>query len=239
MASLLACADLGNTRMHLALFRGERLVRAAAFPYDRSRAAPFLDRDDLEAVVYASVVPSRDRAFERQVRASVLKLGRDLPVPVTIRSGRSSWRPGVDRLCNALAAFALFRKACLSVDVGSALHIEVVSARGELVAGVIAPGPRFMFESLTRCEALPAVTGAVRNLGRTTAENIRGGVGLAITGLVRESISLAMAKFGRVPPVVATGGGASILRGTGLVQRFDPYLTLRGAMLSYRRSQKG
>lgn len=239
MASLLACADLGNTRLHLALFREERLLRAVALPYDRSDSVSvmFLARRDLEAVVYASVVPSRDRAFERRIRAPIVKLGRDLPIPVKVRPGKS-WRPGVDRLCNALAAFSLFRRPCLSVDIGSALNIEVVSARGELLAGIIAPGPRLMLESLTECEALPAVSGVSRKLGRTTTQNIRGGVGLAVTGLVREALALARQKLGRAPAVVATGGGASILRGTGLAHRFDPHLTLRGAMLAYRRWRK-
>jgi type III pantothenate kinase len=204
-------------------------------PYERMRkAASTLARRAPEAIVYASVVPSREREFERRTGGRSLKLGRDLPVPVRVRSG-GAWRPGVDRLCNALAAFALFGRPCVCVDVGSALNIEVISGRGDLVAGAIAPGPGLMLESLRACEALPRVDGGSRRLGRTTIGNIRAGVGLAVAGLVREAIALARAKLGRPPRVVATGGGASLLRGAGLAHRFDPHLTLRGAMLAYRR----
>ncbi|HLG41937.1 MAG TPA: type III pantothenate kinase, partial [Planctomycetota bacterium] len=141
---LIVCADLGNSRIHLALFRGSRVLRARALDYDRFRrsgAADILRRRGVESVCYASVVPSREREFERRARVSrILKLGRDLPVPVRVRSG-SAWRPGVDRMCNALAAYTRFGGACICVDVGSALNLEVVSRRGDLVAGIIAPGP--------------------------------------------------------------------------------------------------
>jgi len=234
---LLACADLGNSRIHLALFEGARVLRARALDYAdlrHSGAREILRRPDLEAVCYSSVVPSKEREFERRLRPSVvLKLGRDLPVPVRVRAG-ASWSPGTDRLCNALAAFRRFGGACICVDIGTAVNIEVVSNRGELVAGIIAPGPALMLQALRRCESLPEVRSVTLLLGRSTQGNMAGGVGLAVAGLVREAVGRARSLVGRRAPVIATGGGAPLLRGAGYIDRFDPLLTLRGIALAYR-----
>jgi type III pantothenate kinase len=239
VASLLACADLGNSRLHLALFDGRRPVKTRFLEYPRFRrhgARDILRRRGLEAVCYGSVSPARERGFEAACARPVFKLGRDLRVPVTVRS-KGAWRPGIDRLCNVLAAHDRVGGPCLVVDFGSAVNIEVVSSRGVLVAGVIAPGVDLMLAALRgHCEQLPRVSRkkVSGKLGRTTSLNIGGGVGMAVIGLVRAAIEQGASMLPRKPTVIATGGDADLFRTTGLFDQVDPLLTLRGAMLSYR-----
>jgi type III pantothenate kinase len=216
------CADLGNTRTHLALFPPARPIEA--WP----RRA--------DAVVYVSVAPSRERAFERDCRRRLkrraLKLGRDLSIPVRVQSGRR-WAAGADRLCNALAAYAWAHGPCVVVDIGTAVTVEAVSNRGHLVGGLIAPGLRLMAESLHRgTEMLPPVRKNGRvTFGRDTQENIRAGIDAAIEGLIESGIRRARRKVGARAPVVGTGGDAA--RFAACFDRVDPLLTLRGVYLSF------
>jgi type III pantothenate kinase len=212
------CADLGNMRTHLAVFPPGR------------RLAALSGRTD--AVAYASVAPSRERRFEREVRRRLgvrpLKLGRDLPIPV-----RSAWKAGADRLCNALAGFARAKGACVVVDLGTAITVEAVSAKGKLVGGLIAPGVRLMAKALHEgTELLPtAAAGRGAAMGRGTVENIRAGIDAAVQGFVRVGIERARRVLGVRAPAIGTGGDAT--RFARWFDEVDPLLTLRGVFLSF------
>jgi pantothenate kinase type III len=249
------CADLGNSRTHLAVFPPGRAVARIPARCD--------------AAVYASVAPSREAAFEREIRRRGLrpiKLGRDLPIPARVRSGRA-WKPGADRLCNALAAHARVRGSCVVVDLGTAVTVEAVSRDGELIGGLIAPGLGTMAAALMertelialgetatrgrldvagsrarscRLHAPASLQGGrdqgVRHLlpriddgaiGRTTRENVQAGLWFSIRGMVDAARRWA----GRGAPLVGTGGDAPrFARWFDLV---DPLLTLRGVFLSF------
>ena len=47
---------------------------------------------------------------------------------------------GADRLVNGVAAFARYGGPCIVVDFGTATTFDVISAKGEYIGGVIAPG---------------------------------------------------------------------------------------------------
>ena len=47
---------------------------------------------------------------------------------------------GADRLVNAIAAYDRFGEACVSVDFGTGINIDAVSAEGEYLGGAIGPG---------------------------------------------------------------------------------------------------
>lgn len=225
------CADIGNSRIHLAVFPPGRAV---------SRPARCIRR-----VAYCSVRPSAEAEFERPFLARgirPLKLGRDLPIPVRVPRG---WRPGADRLCNVLAAFERFRRACVVIDVGTAINAEFVSDQGDLVGGVIAPGLEALASSLRgRAELLPAFPSSpLAEAGRTTVDNLRAGLYASLRGTIRETISMGkqlltrrFRERGRNPriPVIGTGGGAPPFR--DLFDAFDPLLTLRGVHLVWRNS---
>ncbi len=47
---------------------------------------------------------------------------------------------GADRLVNSIAAYERFGGACIVVDFGTGINIDVVSADGEYLGGAIGPG---------------------------------------------------------------------------------------------------
>ena len=55
---------------------------------------------------------------------------------------------GADRIINAVAAVELYGGPAIVVDFGTATTFDAVSARGEYVGGVIAPGIEISVEAL-------------------------------------------------------------------------------------------
>jgi type III pantothenate kinase len=210
------CADIGNSRTHLAIF-----PRAQAVPRIPAR---------VDAVAYCSVSPRRERVFLRACPLRPVRLDRR-NIPVVFPHG---WTVGPDRLCNAAAAFDRFRRACIVVDAGTAINVEVVDRKGRLVAGVIAPGVGLMTRALAEHTAgLPRVRPDGRPLlGKDTEGNIRAGVDAAARGLIRETLARARGRVGRAP-VIGTGGDAERFR--EMFDVLDPLLTLRGVYIAWTR----
>src|SRR5262245_34925081 len=146
---LLAALDVGNTRLHAALFSpapdGVALVEERADPDFRRWRAPIAE------VVYASVKPESDRAVERAVKAAwglrARKMGRDFPAAIPVRP-RAPRKTGADRIANGVAAWRRCRTACVVVDLGTAITVDIVNRKGEFIGGAIAPGLATMARAL-------------------------------------------------------------------------------------------
>src|SRR5688500_10314966 len=101
---LLAALDVGNTRLHAALFSptpdGVALVEERAEPDLKRWRAPVAE------VVYASVRPETDRAVERAVMTGwgvrARKMGRDFSAAIPVRT-RQPRKTGADRIANGVA----------------------------------------------------------------------------------------------------------------------------------------
>ena len=86
---------------------------------------------------------------------------------------------GADRLVNAVAAHALLGGPCIVVDFGTAVNYDVVSAEGEYLGGVIAPGVEISLDALTsRGAKLPRIDLAAPRsaIGKGTVDAIRSGI---------------------------------------------------------------
>src|SRR5437870_8813270 len=93
-----------------------------------------------------------------------LGLGIDYPKPRSI---------GADRLANAAAVAQLYGTPAIVVDFGTAVTFDVVSAKGDYVGGVIAPGLEVMTNYLyQRTALLPKLTlhEPPRAIGKTTRD---------------------------------------------------------------------
>ena len=156
-----------------------------------------------------------------------LLLGRDFP-PLVKNRIRQPKSVGTDRLAQASAAWRRAGKACAVVSMGTAITVDRVNGRGELIGGLIAPGLRTMGRALRLGTAqLPEVPPARRRspVGRNTREAIQCGISLAAEGLLRRALD------GFDGPVYGTGGDAPLYR-----EFFDvlvPTLTLEGVAFSY------
>lgn len=142
----------------------------------------------------------------------------------------------MDRLANAAAAWARTGKACVAVDLGTAVTFDVVDGRGAFVGGLIAPGPGLGARALSEHTALLPLVAPARPknvIGRRTVTNIQSGLYWSVAGLIETGLREVRRAMGRRIPAFGTGGDAPLFR-----RWFDlvvPALTLEGIRESYER----
>lgn len=236
--------DIGNTSIHAGLFEGRRLRRRLSLPTPLARQPAALrrrlarlGRGAAQAVV-CSVVPWATPRVVRALRAAgcsrVRVVGRDLRVPLKNRY-RYPRQVGQDRLVGAYAAWRAYQRACIVCDFGTAITIDLVTAKGEYLGGVIAPGLGISLEALaSRTALLPKVTlrQPPEPLGRDTANSIRAGVLYGCAALCDGLVGRLKARYAPKAFVVATGGSSALIaRHTRSIGRLRPYLVLEGLSL--------
>jgi type III pantothenate kinase len=126
------------------------------------------------------------------------------------------------------------------VDFGTALTFDPVSAEGEYLGGIIAPGVEISMEALTtRAAALPKIDlGPPRSLiGKSTIDAIRSGVIYGYAGQVDGIVRRLRAEMGEEIETIATGGlAAHIVPFTEEIDDTDDLLTLTGLRLLHERN---
>ncbi len=255
-APLLA-VSVGNTRTALCVFQNGERVRAQSIAndqFDRLVEAATKEMVGLgagDALIASVNDPVADRltlAMERAAprRDSVLRLGRDVPIPARHTLDDEGERTvGQDRLLNALAGFEVVRQACVIVDAGTAITVDFVDGEGVFHGGAIAPGARAMLGSLhERTAALPdlaltrppTLEPGAEPFGKNTPEAMLTGVVYAARGMVRALAERYAEYYEAYPQIIATGGDAPLLfEGDDLVEKIVPDLTLRGVAVAYRQ----
>lgn len=211
---MILAIDIGNSRTKFGLFRGSRLIRIL----DRlpSRLPP------LERMAVSSVNPLALRKLLPRLRrlGPIRIAGKDLPIPLDNLSRGT----GTDRLLGAFAAWRRAKGPVVVVDVGTAITLNVVDAKGRFLGGAIFTGPRLALKALAESTALlPEVPAkGFPGIGKDTRSAIRAGAALAYGGFLLEGLSAATKALGREPRLFVTGGDG------GLLGRTYPHLVLEG-----------
>lgn len=148
---------------------------------------------------------------------------------------------GADRIANCLAAHHLYGTASIVVDFGAATCVDLVSARGEFLGGVIAPGVEVSVEALIRATMLRKVE-LVRPrsvIGKNSFEAMQSGAVFGFAGLVDGLVDRIRDDQGGNLTVIATGDAASlIIPESETIDHHEPHLTLTGLRLVYERNRK-
>lgn len=234
--------DVGNTRVKVALFHGDRVRRFARFDrLDAEALRAFLDTDRPRHIAAASVgAPVGPLLPVLSVHGPVVELTGASPAPLPNRYSTPSTL-GVDRLANAAALHALFPgRPALAIDLGTCITYDLVLPGTGFVGGAISPGPRMRGQAMHRYSArLPLVEdpGRPALVGTDTP----GGLASGIHHGVRFELAGMIGELGQQHPglaVVLTGGAAPAYAAALKSGIFaDPLLTLRGlhALLAHHR----
>jgi type III pantothenate kinase len=95
---------------------------------------------------------------------------------------------GSDRIVNALAAYHLYGGPTIVVDFGTSTNFDIVSAKGEFVGGVLAPGIEISIDALaSRAARLLKVelTRPRAVIGKSTVEALQSGILYGFAGWPR------------------------------------------------------
>jgi type III pantothenate kinase len=124
-------------------------------------------------------------------------------------------RLGLDRWLAIVAAYRLAKKACLVLDLGTAVTSDFVAADGGHLGGFICPGVPLMRNQLrTHTRRIryddDAAVKALHDLtpGRSTVEAVERGCSLMLRGFVQTQLELAREYWGESFEVFLTGGDA-------------------------------
>jgi type III pantothenate kinase len=237
--------DISNSFVKLAFGTTEKIgmpMRLATSKLTATAMRRILRGHKVGAIIVSSVVPKKNKAIRAaagSVRVLFLNPKLDLGVGVDYPHPRSI---GADRLANAAAVAQLYGSPAIVVDFGTAVTFDVVSAAGDYVGGVIAPGLEVMTNYLyQRTALLPKLTLSEppRAIGKTTRDAMMSGAIFGYRGLVREIVRrLTAENFPREKPrVIATGGYAQLIaRKLPEIESVHPNLTLEGLRIVANRN---
>ena len=253
---MLLVVDVGNTQTHFGTFTGDDLLEHWRFATVRTSTADEIGAAlrnlvelrgiglaDLRGSIVSSTVPQLEPEWqtmaERYLGHRMLTVGPGLKTAMPIRIDNPR-ELGADRLVNAVAAHDRFGGPCISVDFGTAVNYDCVSAAGEYLGGVIAPGVEVSLSALTeRGAKLPTIDLAPPRaaIGKSTVDAIRSGIIFGYAAQVDGIVARLVAELGGEPDVIATGGLAShIVPYTSVIDEIDDMLTLKGLKLLYERN---
>jgi type III pantothenate kinase len=253
---MLLVVDVGNTQTHFGTFRGDELLEHWRFATVRTSTSDELGAAlrnllelrgvglaDLDASIVSSTVPQLEPEWvamaDHYLGHRMLEVGPGIRtgMPIRIDNPREL---GADRLVNAVAAYEKLGGPCVSVDFGTAVNFDVVSAEGEYIGGVLMPGVEISLDALTsRGAKLPRVdlVAPRRAIGKGTVDAIRSGVVFGYAAAVDGMLARIQDELGEEPETIATGGLAGhIVPFTERIDQVDDLLTLVGLKLLHERN---
>jgi type III pantothenate kinase len=243
---VLLAVDVGNTQTVLGLFEGEHLAEHRRLATEGRRTGDelgallgeMLELDAVDGICLSSTVPALVREYEffaeRWASAPILVVGPGAKTGIPIRYDDPR-EVGPDRIVNAVAAKERYGAPCIVVDFGTSTNFDVVSAEGEYVGGVLAPGIEISMDALfARAARLMRVdfTEPPAVIGKTTVHSLQSGLVYGFAGQVDRIVEEIRGELGAEAPAVATGGLAEIVGPhSRTIERVDPDLTLEGLRL--------
>lgn len=262
---MLLVLDVGNTNTVLGVY--ERSANSPTGRYDLLRAhwrvttvrnqtvdeygvlfRNFFVMENIETktvrgIIISSVVPPLDSTLrqvcEKYFRTTPLFVEPGVKTGMPVRYENPA-EVGADRIVNGVAAFEKYGGPCVVVDFGTATTFDVVSAKGEYLGGVIAPGigisAEALFQRTARLQRVD-IRKPERVIGTTTIGSMQSGLFYGYLGLVDGILDRLVGELGSSPKIVATGGLASLFGSSSkYITAVDDLLTLEGLRIVYERN---
>lgn len=258
---MLLAIDVGNTEMVFGIYRGDTLCthwRLSSSIYRTTDETWILFNGwcllqqipvtEVQGVVISSVVPNLTSMLvemsRKYLQLDPLVISAEIDTGLVIRY-ESPKAVGADRICNTVGGIKRWGAPLIIVDFGTAITLDVVSAKNEYLGGIICLGLKAAAHQLhTVAAKLPRVelTFPKCVIGRDTETSIQSGLLWGAVTMI-DGLIERIAKELDVATIraIATGGQAEFIAPhCHRIETIEPFLTLEGMKTIYYRieSQK-
>jgi len=250
---MILVVDVGNTHTVLGLFQERVLLESwrVATHFSRTEdeygmtlhnlfSFSKIRADKIRGMIISCVVPPMLKVMVGMaakylgLKPLVVGPGIKTGLPILLDNPREV---GADRVVNSVAAYNHYRQALVVIDFGTATTFDCVSARGEYLGGVIAPGLQISIEALfQKASKLPRVEllRPPHVVGKNTVHSMQSGIVYGYMSLVEGLIARLSKEMEVNPLVIATGGLAPLIANeTEVIDHVDELLTLKGLLHLY------
>lgn len=256
---MLLTVDVGNTNITFGLFKGEELKYSFRMMTKQPRTSDEygvavmmllqqmdVKKEEVEGIIIASVVPdimhSLVGGLERYVGKKPLIVGPGVKTGIKIVT-ENPREIGADRIVDAVGAYEKYGGPVLVMDFGTATTYDLISASGEFLAGITAPGIRISAKALWQDTAkLPEIEIKKPDsiLAQNTVTSMQAGLVYGQIGQTEYMVKKVKEESGLDDlKVIATGGLGSIIADeTDCIEVYDRMLTLDGLRLIYEKNCK-
>jgi type III pantothenate kinase len=202
--------------------------------------------EDIKSAIMSSVVPALDNLITEAIinyfGVDCMKVSIMLDLGIEIKYSSPN-ELGADRLVNAVAAVSKYGvgKPIIVIDYGTAITFDIISKDGAYLGGVICPGLVTSIEALFgKTAKLPQVALEAPSavIAQNTIEAIQSGVLYGNAGMTDRIVAMIKDELGTLDcNVIATGGHAKLMsQYTESIHQVDPWLTLEGLRIVYKRN---
>ncbi len=248
---MLYTCDIGNTNIKVATFDCDEISGYYNFS-DLNKLFDFFIENRPSQIAISSVVPALQKEISQFIKTnfdfSPFIIDHKLKFNLSIE-----YRPlenlGIDRICSAEGALYLFKKSndfknystksiVVTIDLGTATTINVIKYPQIFNGGLIAPGVRMMFNSLSKDTALlPSVNenDYIEIIAQDTKSSLASGVINSTLGLMDRTLDSIQKNYSvEQLKIFITGGNAkNILPYIDFEFQFEKDLVLWGVKSIY------
>lgn len=253
---MLLTVDVGNTNITLGVFDGVEIVGTYRLTTKMQRTSDEFGIDiksilseyegKIEDIIISSVVPgvmySLNSAFIKYygIASKVVGPGMKTGIKLNVPNPKEI---GADRIVDAVGAYDVYGGPIIVIDFGTATTYDLISADGEFVAGITAPGIRISAKALWEDTAkLPEIEIKKPEsiLAKETISSMQAGLVYGCIGQTEYIVKKIIEESGyKDVKVVATGGlGKLIAEEAECISIYDKDLTLNGLRLIYEKGKK-
>ena len=256
---MLLAVDVGNSTTSLGLFGEDKSLRfLASLNTDSRKTADQICVDvmnlfalyhfspaDVTGAILCSVVPPlnfmMEKALCRLLGKSPMVVGPGVRTGLNIRLPVQG-QMGADIVADAVAALEAFPPPIVTIDMGTATTIGVITEGRTYEGGLLLPGVQVSLEALSsRAAQLPEVS--IQHpralIGKSTEECMRSGIVYGTASMLDGIIDRIREQFpGKTLSVVATGGSAPVIvKYCRNPVVYDKYLLMNGLWSIWQRNQ--
>ena len=256
---MLLAVDVGNSTISVGVFEEKKNLRFLGAINTDSRktsdqicidlmnifALYHFDYGAITGSILCSVVPPlnfmMEKALTRLLGRPPMVVGPGVKTGLNIRLTVQS-EMGADIVADSVAALEKFQPPIITIDMGTATVISVISEWRTYEGGLLLPGVNVSLEALSRRAAqLPDISLQYPKslIGKTTVDCMRSGIVYGTAGMLDGIIDRIREEFpGQEVSVVATGGNAPVIvKYTRNHIVYDKYLLMEGLWAIYQKNK--